>query len=112
MKKIKQFRFYGPNHSLNYPAGLSKGDLVTSTFFNDYTPITQIGIQSLPGVKFYLNNEIDKQNPIILGYSGVYELNLEGIAEINTLCFDEASLSKIKPEYGGRLIIDIVYEGD
>jgi len=42
----------------------------------------------MPGVKFYINDDIKATNGIIIGYTGTYELNLEGIAEINSLRFD------------------------
>ena len=41
-----------------------------------------------------LNDKI-KTNPIIIGYTGIYELNLENIAEINSLCFDIESIQNI-----------------
>ena len=77
---------------MNYPKGLNKNNLMSGTIFHNYTPITQLGIQALPGTVFYLNDDTIRSNPIIIGYTGIYELNLEGIAEINTLCFDEKSL--------------------
>lgn len=110
MRNIQQFRFFGDNSPNNYPEGLDTNALVSGAIFNDYTPITQIGIQSLPGTIFYLNNSETCSNPIMLGYSGIYELNLEGIAEINTLCFNLASLATISQVRGASLIIDIVYE--
>ena len=116
MKQVKQFRFYGTpddlSKSQNYPEDLSINDLYTGRIFYDYTPITQIGIQSLPGTKFYLNNNSTKTNPIILGYTGTYELNIEGIAEINNLCFETESLLRINKIPGASLIIDIVYGGE
>jgi hypothetical protein len=36
-------------------------------------PIVQLGIQSVPGTKFYLNGS---NNPIIIGNTGIYELDL------------------------------------
>jgi len=62
-------------------------NLVTGNIFTNYTPITQLGIQTLPGVKFYLNKR--ENGAIIVGYTGIYELDLEGIAEINMLSFND-----------------------
>ena len=110
MKRIQQFRFFGHNQSGNYPAGLDANALVSGEIFNNYTPITQLGIQALPGTIFYLNNNETRSNPIMLGYTGMYELNLEGIAEINTLSFELQSLERISRVPGACLIIDVVFE--
>lgn len=110
-KEVKQFRFYDSKNSggKNYPAGISYRSLVSGSLFADYMPITQLGIQSLPGTKFYLNNS---NNPIIIGYTGIYELNLEGMAEITALSFDSKSLEAIDGNANSYLIIDIIYEGE
>jgi predicted nucleic acid-binding Zn-ribbon protein len=52
----------------------------------------QIGIQTMPGVKFYLNNSIE---PIIVGSTGIYELNVENLTEITALSFDTTSINMI-----------------
>ena len=109
MKRIQQFRFFGNGSESNYPEELTINNLVNGEIFKAYTPITQIGIQSLPGTIFYINNDETRTNPIMLGYSGIYELNLEGIAEVNTLCFELASLQRISSLRGASLIIDVVY---
>ncbi len=109
MKKIKQFRFFGVDSSKNEPANIDYNKLYTGEIFNDYTPIVKLGIQSLPGTTFYLNDKI-KQNPIIIGYTGLYELDLEGIAEINALNFEISSLNNITNTEGACLIIDVIYD--
>jgi hypothetical protein len=83
MKKIMQFRYFGDNDDKNFPKGLSANDLTGGEIFNDYVPITQLGIQAPPGTIFYLNAPTKSDNSIIMGNSGLYELNLEGIGEIN-----------------------------
>lgn len=113
MKRIKQFRYFGREDTRNYPNEENLKNLLnTGELFNDYSPITQLGIQAPAGTKFYLNNNEERTNPILIGYSGIYELNLEGIAEIYTLSFDEDSLSTIDKLPQSHLIIDIVYEGE
>lgn len=113
MKRIKQFRYYGREDTRNYPNEENLKNLLnTGELFNDYSPITQLGIQAPAGTKFYLNNNEERTNPILIGYSGIYELNLEGIAEIYTLSFEEQSLSAIDKLPHSHLIIDIVYEGE
>ena len=66
-----------------------------------------LGIQSLPGTKFYLNNA---QEPIIVGYTGIYELDLEGSIEITKITFDLYSLQLINNLNDGILLVDIIYE--
>jgi hypothetical protein len=62
----------------------------------------------LPNTKFYLNNSLDGY--IIVGPTGVYELNLEGISEIGDLGFDRKSLELIRDNPNGYLIIDVIYD--
>lgn len=110
MRKIMQFRYYGEGDPRNFPTGLNANALTGETAFTGYFPITQIGIQAPPGTTFYLNDVKQKDTSIIIGNSGLYELNLDGIGEINGLIFATKSLSSIGTTYGGHLIVDIVYE--
>ena len=113
MKRVRQFRYFGRNDTRNYPNEENLKNLLnTGELFSNYSPITQLGIQAPTGTTFYLNNNEERTNPIIIGYSGIYELNLEGIAEIYTLSFEESSLSAIDRLPQSHLIIDIVYEGE
>lgn len=109
-KQVKQFRFYQQNSEKNYPAkAINYRNLVSGSIFADYMPIIQLGIQSLPGTKFYLNNA---NNPIIIGHTGIYELDLEGLAEITALSFDPVSINAIDANTNSFLIVDIIYERD
>jgi hypothetical protein len=63
----------------------------------------------LPGTKFYLNDNV-RNYPIIVGYTGIYELNLDRIAEINSLSFDATSIQTINNIEDAYLIIDMVCE--
>lgn len=110
-KQVKQFRFYQTNdtNGKNYPPGINYRNLVSGSIFQDYMPIIQLGIQALPGTKFYLNNS---NNPIIIGYTGIYELDLEGMAEITALSFDAKSIDAINGNANSYLIVDMIYEGD
>lgn len=116
-KYIRQLRYYGEDDSRNYPqndpiyGNISLNQLINAQFFAKYMPISQIGIQTMPGVKFYINDDIKATNGIIIGYTGTYELNLEGIAEINSLRFDQSSIDNIKNIPDAYLIIDMVCEG-
>jgi hypothetical protein len=46
----------------------------------------------------------------MVGPTGVYELNLEGISEINDLGVDRKSLELIRDNPNGYLIIDVIYD--
>ena len=110
MKQIQQFRYFGDKHPDNYPTNLTVNMLKSGTLFDTYLPVTQLGVQAPPGTKFYLNdNASDVKNAIIIGYSGLFELNLEGIAEIYKIAFEGASINNISKIPGGHLIIDIIY---
>lgn len=110
---IKQFRYYGDGNDSegnekNWPTGLTAIMLKSGTIFEDYFPILQLGIQALPGTMFYLNNSED---PVRIGRTGVYELDLTGNTEISSLSFDADSLKIINNGEGqAYLIIDIVYD--
>lgn len=108
-KHIMQFRYYSDEQSdNNQPKDLKAEDLEKGTVFSKYTPITQLGIQALPGTRFYLNGNIE--GPVIIGSTGIYELELEGISKINSLKFDFKSLDLIAKNPNAFLIIDVIYE--
>ena len=106
-KKIHQVRFYQDNDPRNQPNGLTKNRLISGSVFNDKYPMIQLGIQTLPGVKFYLNNAI---TPIVVGATGIYDLDLEGITEITQLNFDAASIKMIHNNPDSYLIVDFIYD--
>lgn len=71
-----------------------------NSIFNDKS-ITQLNIQALPGTLFFIN---DNSNQIIIGNTGIYEINLEGFnSKINSLTFLSV------PE-GGYIIVDYIFE--
>lgn len=125
IRKVAQFRFFGDvntnfntsdkdviYHSLdsNQPNGLTASSLASGEAFLGYTPIIQLGIQSLPGLKFNLNTNLD---PIIVGASGMYELDLtDSSAALTSLSIEQDSLNLINQNPDGYLIIDIVYQGE
>jgi hypothetical protein len=86
-------------------------NLVNGSIFGNYHNITQLGVQGLPGTKFYLNNPSNKNNPIIIGSTGIYELDLQGLSEIVSIQFDRASIQAINDNRNAYLIVDIIYEG-
>lgn len=106
-KKIKQFRYYADSSQNNYPTTLKFRQLISGSIFSSCMPIIQLGIQSVPGTKFYLNGST---NPIIIGNTGIYELDLQGLSQINSLQFDANSVTLINNNQSAYLIIDIIYE--
>lgn len=110
-KQVQQFRYYGENHK-NNSQGISMGSLVNGSIFGKYHNITQLGIQALPGTRFFLNNPSSKNNAIIVGSTGIYELDLQGLAEIISIKFDRQSIQAINDNYNAYLIVDIIYEGE
>lgn len=110
-RKVQQIRYYGDHKSdsdKNQPANLTGNRLRSGSIFSQYTPMKQIGIQTMPGVKFYLNNSIE---PIIIGSTGIYELNVENLTEITALSFDTASINMINETPStSYIIVDILYE--
>lgn len=116
MKHIRQYRFYGSGSDRNYPKNLSYGELKSGNIFKSCGAITHLGIQARPGTMFYLNGSNDC---IAVGATGIFELNLDGLATITAIRFDKKSLDALtSPSLNQNnvtddngIIIDIVYEG-
>lgn len=137
MKRIAQFRFrggtVGPDgvwyyHENNYPANLDRDTLVFGNIFQKLGPVSHLGIQAPPGTRFFLNHSAF---PIMVGDTGIYELNLEGIGRINAIQFHKDDLDimyrllttangkEVQKDSDGnalwdaadKILIDIVYEG-
>lgn len=106
--KIKQFRYYNEGNENNSPA-VGKAFYQNEVSFSYYAPIQQVGIQTLPGTKFYLNQSAD---PIIIGSTGIYELDLRNTTAIlSSFRFDKNSMDIINNLKNGYLVIDLVYSG-
>ena len=69
-KQLQQFRYFG-DQSSKTSTGLTKDNLISGSIFPD--SIVALGIQTYPGVKFYLNGA---DEPIIIGSSGIFEIDL------------------------------------
>ncbi len=98
-KQIKQYRW-----SYSDVNDFSKNNFVTGNEFTDAYPIAQLGIQTLPGVVFYLNGNT---HALRTGASGIFDLETKEGARISKLQFSEESIKRIN---NGRsyLIIDIL----
>lgn len=105
---VKQFRYYSDDESStkNYPTGVTGSQFISGSVFDGYNPILQLGVQSLPGTMFYLNDAID---PIIIGRTGIYELDLNEQTQISNMRFDYNSIQAIANNVNSYLIVDIIY---
>lgn len=113
MKRVMQFRYRGDNHSENYPKYEYYTDRLTDgNIFQDYGFVSKLGIQGPVGLKFYLNFS---NSPIMIGQTGIYELDLEKVGRISAIQFDRTDLNKYYPSNANpnkdKILIDIVYEG-
>lgn len=109
MKKITQIRYYGDGNAQNRPEGLKTEDLTRKNVLENYSSITQIGIQARPGAEFILNNS---RYSIVMGDTGIYELDLTNSGTIDSIQFIETAIQIYNnPGNTDRLLIDIVYEG-
>ena len=93
--KLTQLRFFGDNSNnskLNTPYDKATY-YCEPTCFSKYAPIQQVGIQALPGTRFYINNNTE---PVIIGASGIYEIDLRNTtAIISALHFVKESMQRI-----------------
>lgn len=107
-KQIIQFRYYNDdNNNDNQPVGKKYIDFCKDgSVFTPYLPFIKISVQTLPGVRMYLNN--DMVNPVIIDSTGIYQLDLEDISEITDLYFNTASMEMIRDNVKGYLIIDVI----
>ena len=107
-QNFKQFRYFNNNSSYNYPTTLTSNELISGECFKDYLPITSLGISALPGTKFYINGS---DTPVIVGFTGLFELDFSQGGTILSLQFDSRSIENIKANNSSYLLIDIVYLG-
>lgn len=105
-QSIKQVLYCGENSAKN-SVGVTAASLISGAAFAGYT-IVQLGIQAPPGTKFYINNN---SNPNIVGFTGLYEINLTSGGSITSLSFDEKSINWIKQHNNLILIVDMAYLG-
>ena len=109
-KQIKQIRWFGDDDSRNYPSTINANLLQDSEYFQQFSPILQLSIHTLPGVKVYFNAQQD--NPIYVGHSGVYQLDLQDTSAVLWgMHFDPEDLDDVKNTNVG-LIIDLMYSNE
>ena len=83
-------------------------NLISGAAFSNYLPVSQLGVQSIPGTKFFLNGNT---NPVIIGFTGVFSIDLSSGGEINEIRFDEDSIKNINDNVGAVLIVDMAHLG-
>jgi hypothetical protein len=108
-KRIKQFRFFSIADTTHNTPNTNYQTLVSGNVFSSVLPILQIGIQALPGTKFYVNSST---SPVIVGVTGVFEMDLQDNTQITSLSFDGNSLQAISDSSTGGLIIDVTYDNN
>lgn len=113
--QVKQFRYYndaearvGAN-SRNSPTTATKTDFANGTVFSNCFPVSQLGIQALPGTRVKLNKATD-QDYLLIGSTGIFELDLDNQTEITSIEFDYDSLKNIEKSNNAVLIVDIIYD--
>ena len=101
-KQIQQYRYYGQNSHDN---NILKDNLFSGSIFPK--SIIALGIQTYPGIKFYLNGSED---PIIIGSSGIFEIDIKDNCEITLLSFDRISIEECieNRSNSAYLIIDLI----
>ena len=113
--RVKQFRYYSDSASENnQPQMLSDGQTavayshyVSGDVFGECFPVTQLVIHAIPGTKFSLNDAVEK---IIIGSTGIYELELNEQTQITNIQFDARSMELIRDNNNAFLIVDIIYD--
>lgn len=114
-RAVHQFRFYKNSNAeeRNEPSGTAfdavsgAEGFANGDVFKEYYPFYQLGIQTLPGTMIYLNGSED---PVVIGSTGIYELDASDGVEIFTLQVSGASLSQINDANDGYIIIDVLYD--
>ncbi len=110
--EIKQFRYYNDVSENNMPKpttyNIDNNPWVHNLLAGEYESVIKLGIQTLPGTKFHLNNNLTES--IVIDHTGVYELDLRNIATvIHALSFEPSSLAIINAIDNASLIVDILY---
>lgn len=80
--------------------------MINGELFRNKGIITHLGVQASPGTTFFLNKE---KNPIQIGKTGIFEIDVNGYGLITSISFGEETLAHVHE--GDGIIIDIIYEG-
>lgn len=111
---VYQLRYYSADNEKNIPSdpnkwvGLSNDLTKSQDLLTNYGAAIKLGIQTLPGVRFFIsgNNFTDG---IIIDHTGIYDLDLRNTnTAISNLYFDVASLARIDSVDNASIIIDLL----
>lgn len=104
---FKQIVFCSDDSAMN-TNDVTRQNLISGTIFRtlDIGPLSQLGVQAPPGTKFYINDGVD---PVIVGFSGFFDIDLGDGGSILSLKFDKESIDKIASNDSAILIIDMAY---
>ena len=105
---FQQFIYCSPNSEHNFPRSLTAESLTSGQFLPIGKTISQLGISALPGTKLYLNGGV---SPIVIGFTGLFEIDLSAGGAITDIKVDSASIQEIERNDSAYLIIDIAYWG-
>ena len=92
----------------NYPSTIKGENLVDGSAFSDYMPLSQLGIQAPPGTKVFFNGDTI---PVIIGFTGLFEVNLDYGGVVNSMAFDSASIENVQSNDSALIIVDMAYVG-
>lgn len=108
--KFAQFRYGGDGAVwTSTSASVTRDGLTTGEAFRNYCPLTQLGIQAIPGTRFFLNYGTE---PIVVGPAGIWEIDVRAGVTIEALSFDPVTLDlNVTSESMPGLIVDFIYEG-
>lgn len=105
--EFHQIIYHSPNSTHNTP-GVTADGLISGAVFSDYGSISQLGVRALPGTKFYINGNT---NPVLVGFIGLFEIDLTNGGSISELRFNEKSIRAIEANDSAYLIVDILTMG-
>lgn len=100
MEKVYQCRYYGEGNTRNYPADLTRSDLISNIVpFLNTNGITRLEIQSEPGIRFSIGvGSQAAMGPLVLGTTGVYSLDLKADERLTFVNFTLDSVQHIDYE--------------
>ena len=108
-KVIKQFRYWPESNTEEenkprFTSNITPEAAKDGSAFAGQGRIVSLGIQALPGTAIYINGGTE---PLIIGNSGIYQIDVEDELTINTL---RADLDSYADFLNAGIIFDIIYE--
>ena len=108
VQNFKQIIYHCPESDKNFPLNLTPEQLIDGSIFLDYMPLSQLGVRALPGTKFYVNGS---STPVIIGFTGMFDIDLTEGGFISDLKFDTTSIKAIQQNDSAYLVVDMAYLG-